>query len=66
MLDDRARLRWEILVGPEESSFAAGTDVVQFDEDGRISSVSAFVDRAPVGFDPHADRDLAPAREGRW
>jgi hypothetical protein len=66
VLDDRARLRWEILVGPEQNSFAAGTDVVLFDQDNRISSVSAFVDRAPVGFDPHADRDPAPTREGRW
>jgi hypothetical protein len=64
VLDDRARLRWEILVGPDQSPFAAGTDVVLFGEDGRISSVGAFVDRAPAGFDPHADRD--PAREGRW
>jgi hypothetical protein len=66
VLDDRARLRWEILVGPDGVSFAAGTDVVQFDGDGRIGSVSAFVDRAPVGFDPHADHDPTPRREGRW
>ncbi|MFI5488761.1 nuclear transport factor 2 family protein [Micromonospora echinaurantiaca] len=49
---DRARLRWEIEVGAEP--FAAGTDVLAFDPDGRISSVSAFLDRAPEGFDPHA------------
>jgi hypothetical protein len=66
VLDDRARLRWEILVGPDQASFAAGTDVVQFDEDGRISAVSAFVDRPPVGFDPHAEADPADRREGRW
>lgn len=48
----RARLRWEIEVAGK--SFAAGTDVLVFDSEGRISSVSAFLDRAPEGFDPHA------------
>ena len=64
VLDDRARLRWEVLV--EGQSFAAGTDVVLLAEDGRISSVSAFLDRAPAGFDPHAEERVAVAREGRW
>jgi hypothetical protein len=49
----RARLQWEILTG-DGASFAAGTDVMQIDEDGRISSVAAFLDRAPEGFDPEA------------
>lgn len=56
---DRARLRWEILVdngvgGGDGASFATGTDVIQFDEDGRIGSVTVFLDRAPEGFDPEA------------
>jgi hypothetical protein len=49
---DRARLKWEIMVG--DTSFAEGTDVLAFDADGRIDSVTAFLDRAPEGFDPHA------------
>jgi hypothetical protein len=47
---DRARLQWEIRVG--ESSFAEGTDVLEGDADGRITSISTFLDRAPEGFDP--------------
>lgn len=50
---DRARLAWEIEVHGGRP-FAAGTDVLEFATDGRIASVSAFVDRAPEGFDPHA------------
>jgi hypothetical protein len=50
---DRAKLLWEIQVRGGEP-FAAGTDVLVFDTNGRISSVSAFLDRAPEGFDPHA------------
>ncbi|MFE2062444.1 nuclear transport factor 2 family protein [Streptomyces sp. NPDC059467] len=51
----RARLRWEILTGDGAgTSFATGTDVLHLDEDGRISSVSVFLDRAPEGFDPEA------------
>ncbi|MEU1081190.1 isomerase [Streptomyces sp. NPDC005908] len=49
----RARLRWEILTG-DGTSFATGTDVIEFDEDGRISAITAFLDRAPEGFDPTA------------
>lgn len=49
---DRARLQWELLVG--EESFATGTDVLELDENGRIASISGFLDRAPEGFDPHA------------
>ncbi|MFE4373825.1 isomerase [Streptomyces sp. NPDC056835] len=52
---DRARLKWEILTGDGEgTSFAMGTDVIVLDEDGRISSITAFLDRAPEGFDPAA------------
>ncbi|MFC7219210.1 hypothetical protein ACFQLX_13685 [Streptomyces polyrhachis] len=50
---DRARLRWEILLG-DGTSFAAGTDVVHLDGDGRISAITAFLDRTPEGFYPGA------------
>ncbi|MFG3009315.1 nuclear transport factor 2 family protein [Streptomyces cinerochromogenes] len=45
----RARLAWEIRTG-DGSSFATGTDILHLDEDGRISSVAVFLDRAPEGF----------------
>lgn len=47
---DRMRFQWEIVVGDEES-FATGTDVLELDGDGRISSVTSFLDRAPEGFE---------------
>ncbi|WP_163505320.1 nuclear transport factor 2 family protein [Fodinicola acaciae] len=47
---DRARVSWEIEVG-DGKSFAAGMDVLEFADDGRIAAVSAFLDRAPEGFD---------------
>jgi len=50
---DRARFAWEIQVGGE-GQFAAGTDVLAFTADGRIGSISSFLDRAPEGFDPTA------------
>lgn len=50
---DRARLPWRIEARGEET-FAAGVDVLTFDADGRVSSVVAFLDKAPEGFDPHA------------
>lgn len=50
---DRGRLMWEIEVGAGKS-FATGTDLLVFDTDGRISEVTAFLDRAPEGFDPRA------------
>jgi SnoaL-like domain len=50
---DRGRLTWEIEVG-DGKSFATGTDLIVFDEDGRISEITTFLDRAPEGFDPHA------------
>lgn len=46
------RLRWDLLRDGE--TFAAGTDILTFDGDGRITCVTAFVDRPPAGFDPHA------------
>jgi hypothetical protein len=49
---DRVRVRWEVLLG--DDSFAEGTDVIVVDGQGRISSVTTSLDRAPLGFDPHA------------
>jgi hypothetical protein len=66
-LADRARLRWEILVGTGGvTSFAEGSDVVLFADDGRISSISTFLDRAPEGFELHDDHHGRRGREGRW
>jgi hypothetical protein len=50
---DRARLRWEIITG-DDTSLATGTDVIVIGDDGKVRSVTAFLDRAPEGFDPHA------------
>ncbi|MEX0428472.1 nuclear transport factor 2 family protein [Nocardioides sp. DS6] len=47
---DRARVPWELRVG--DASFAEGTDVLTATGDGRIMSVTGFLDRAPDGFDP--------------
>ncbi|MET8628329.1 nuclear transport factor 2 family protein [Kitasatospora sp. NPDC004669] len=50
----RARIEWELLTGGGEgegTSFAEGTDMIQLDEDGRITAVTVFVDRVPEGFD---------------
>jgi hypothetical protein len=47
---DRARLLWEIQLAGGES-FATGTDMIVFGPDGRIGSVTSFLDRAPAGFD---------------
>lgn len=52
----RARLRWEILRG--DDSFAEGTDVLVVDAQGRVASVTTFLDRAPAGFDPHAHEEV--------
>ncbi|GAA2761122.1 hypothetical protein GCM10010103_01630 [Streptomyces paradoxus] len=52
---DRARLRWQILTEDGDGApFATGTDVLHLDEDGRITSVTAFLDQAPEGFEPAA------------
>jgi len=53
ILSDRARLRWELEAGGRQP-FATGTDVLVFGRDGRIDSVSAFLDQAPEGFTPQA------------
>jgi hypothetical protein len=55
---DRARLRWEILLA-DGGSFATGTDVMELAPDGRIASVTAFLDRAPDGFDQHEHDEAA-------
>lgn len=47
---DRARIPWELVVGDEP--FAEGTDVLIVAGDGRIASVTTFIDRAP-GQRPH-------------
>lgn len=49
---DRARLQWELITG--EETFATGTDVLELDDAGRITSITGFLDQAPQGFDPHA------------
>lgn len=49
---DRARLRWELRL-PDQTSFAEGTDVIRFADDGRIAEITVFLDRAPEGFDAH-------------
>jgi hypothetical protein len=46
------RLQWEIVVGGE--SFATGTDVLHLDDQGHITAIIGFLDRAPEGF-AHAD-----------
>lgn len=54
---DHVRVRWEIRQG--ESSFAEGTDVLDLDGSGRIAAITAFIDRAPDGFDPEAHHEEA-------
>ena len=44
----RTRLSWELIVAG--ASFATGTDVLQHDDDGRITAIITFLDRAPEGF----------------
>lgn len=67
VVGDRARLRWEIRVGSGFStSFAEGTDVLTFDEQGRVAAVTTFIDRAPAGFEPGGGHEHAGRREGRW
>jgi len=51
------RVRWEIR--KEEGSFAEGTDVLDLDGSGRIAAITAFIDRAPAGFDPDAHHEEA-------
>lgn len=49
---DRARLQWELIV--DGASFATGTDVLELDDHGRVTTVTSFLDRAPEGFDAAA------------
>lgn len=49
---DRARLPWELVLA-DGTSFAEGTDVIRFADDGRIAEVTVFLDRAPEGFGQH-------------
>lgn len=51
------RVRWDIR--KEEGSFAEGTDVLDLDGSGRIAAITAFIDRAPDGFDPEAHHEGA-------
>jgi hypothetical protein len=48
----RMRLQWDIRLADGES-FATGTDVMVLEPDGRISSITAYLDQAPAGVDPH-------------
>lgn len=57
---DRARMRWEIVLA-DGTSFAAGTDIFDLAPDGRITSVTAFLDRAPEGFEHHENDHVADA-----
>ena len=50
---NHARLKWEIRLG--DTSFAEGTDVLTVDNAGRVTSVAAFVDRAPATQPHHED-----------
>jgi hypothetical protein len=49
---DRVRVQWEIVLAGERS-FATGTDVLVLADDGRIASVTTFLDRPPAGFQEH-------------
>lgn len=44
---DRARFTWDLVSSADGSAPAAGSDVITLAEDGRISSVSGFLDRVP-------------------
>ena len=46
----RARVPWQI--DRDGEVFAEGTDVLVIGHDGRITSITTFLDRAPAGFDP--------------
>jgi len=59
---DRIRLPWEIVLA-NGTSFAAGTDVLDVAGDGRVRAISAFLDRAPEGFEARAHDDHAPAAQ---
>lgn len=48
---DRARVAWALDAKGAGLS-AEGTDTLVLDDDGRIASITTFLDRAPDGFDP--------------
>ncbi len=54
----RARIPWEIVL-VDGTSFATGTDILEVDDDGKVHGVSAFIDRAPDGFEHHDDAQAA-------
>lgn len=57
----RARIPWEIVLA-DGTSFATGTDILEVGDDGKVHGVSAFVDRAPEGFEHHDEaHDPQPA-----
>lgn len=43
-----ARFSWELVAAADGSAPVAGSDVIALADDGRISSVSGFLDRVPV------------------
>ncbi|WP_326656909.1 nuclear transport factor 2 family protein [Streptomyces sp. NBC_00385] len=43
-----ARFSWELVAAADGSAPVAGSDVITLAGDGRISSVSGFLDRVPV------------------
>ncbi|MEE4494835.1 nuclear transport factor 2 family protein [Streptomyces sp. BE230] len=43
-----ARFGWELVAAADGSAPVAGSDVITLADDGRISSVSGFLDRVPV------------------
>jgi hypothetical protein len=51
---NRLRYGWEILRPDGETRFAAGTDIVEVTEDGRMQAVTVFLDQAPdIAGTPH-------------
>jgi hypothetical protein len=49
---DRVRVPWEIVLA-DGTSFATGTDILTVGPDGKVRAITAFLDRAPEGFDQH-------------
>ncbi|MEU9619173.1 nuclear transport factor 2 family protein [Streptomyces sp. NPDC088251] len=44
---DIVRFSWELVSATDGSAPVAGSDVIKLDDDGRIASVSGFLDRVP-------------------
>ncbi len=51
----RLRVQWALLRGGDV--FAEGTDLLLLGDAGRIAAITTFLDRAPEGFDPHAQHE---------